>query len=90
MAIAGCGSQAQASGSETVASTAASTTAAGFKKARWGKNVTVTYGRSKVRVRSNGIPNHSRQYWSLVQSIAPDYKTLRNWLKINGHLLSLD
>lgn len=36
------------------------------------------------------IPNHSRQYWSLVQSIAPDYKALRDWLKINGHLLCLD
>ena len=36
------------------------------------------------------IPNHSRQYWNLVQSIAPEFKSLRNWLKINGHMLSLE
>ncbi len=36
------------------------------------------------------IPNHSQKYWSLVQSITPDYKAPRDWLKFNGHLLSLD
>lgn len=80
MAIAGCGSQAQASGSAKNASAVASTTASGFKKAMWGKNVTVTYGRSKVRVRSNGIPNHSRPKYYAVPGngeVIPTAQTAR-------------
>lgn len=49
--------------------TAASSTASGLKKARWGKNVTVTYGSKTVRVRSNGIPNHPRpEYYAVPTS----------------------
>jgi len=33
--------------------------------------------------------NHSRDFWALVQSIAPDYREAKNWLKINGLTLSL-
>lgn len=31
--------------------------------------------------------NHSRQYWNVVQSILPDYKIRRQWLKDNGFKL---
>lgn len=31
--------------------------------------------------------NHSRQYWNTVQSILPDYKIRRQWLKDNGFKL---
>ncbi|WPC42264.1 SprT family zinc-dependent metalloprotease [Clostridium sp. JS66] len=31
--------------------------------------------------------NHSKQYWSTVQSILPDYKIRRRWLKDNGFKL---
>ncbi|MHB8157489.1 MAG: M48 family metallopeptidase [Desulfocucumaceae bacterium] len=31
--------------------------------------------------------NHSKAFWSLVESIDPDYKKHRQWLKENGHLL---
>ncbi len=34
--------------------------------------------------------NHSDAYWSLVQSIFPDYKMHRSWLKKNGTLLHRD
>nr|WP_277987251.1 SprT family zinc-dependent metalloprotease [Microbulbifer salipaludis] len=33
--------------------------------------------------------NHSREFWSLVASLCPDYKRLRRWLKENGHTLQL-
>lgn len=39
---------------------AASSTAAGLKKAKWGNNVTVTFSKTQIRLRSNGIPNHPR------------------------------
>lgn len=29
--------------------------------------------------------NHSTRFWNLVETICPDYKTLRNWLADNGH-----
>lgn len=29
--------------------------------------------------------NHSARFWTLVESICPDYKALRNWLTDNGH-----
>jgi predicted metal-dependent hydrolase len=33
--------------------------------------------------------NHSKRFWSLVQSFMPDYKTRQDWLKHNGATLSL-
>jgi len=33
--------------------------------------------------------NHSRDFWALVQSLAPDYNEAKNWLKINGLTLAL-
>ena len=38
----------------------------GLKKATWGKNMTVTYGTNTIRLRSNGIPNHSRSKYYAV------------------------
>lgn len=35
-------------------------TTSGLKKARWAKRMTVNYSKSAVRLRSDGIPNHSR------------------------------
>lgn len=32
-------------------------------------------------------PNHSRDFWSLVETIIPDYKEKREWLRINGKSL---
>ena len=34
--------------------------------------------------------NHSRSFWSGVEEIIPDYKKKVKWLKVNGHLLTLD
>lgn len=33
--------------------------------------------------------NHSKAFWSLVESQMPDYKEQRKWLKENGHMLRL-
>lgn len=33
--------------------------------------------------------NHSRQYWQLVESIYPDYRTAKRWLSDHGHQLVL-
>lgn len=33
--------------------------------------------------------NHSKEFWELVESVIPDYKTKRKWLKENGHTLRL-
>ncbi|HTX78260.1 MAG TPA: SprT family zinc-dependent metalloprotease [Longilinea sp.] len=33
--------------------------------------------------------NHSKRFWSLVQSYMPDYKTRQDWLKRNGAMLTL-
>ena len=33
--------------------------------------------------------NHSRKFWMLLQKILPDYKKQRQWLKDNGHCLTL-
>ncbi|BEP29533.1 M48 family metallopeptidase [Helicovermis profundi] len=33
--------------------------------------------------------NHKEKYWSLVESIIPDYKERKEWLKINGHKIEL-
>lgn len=34
-------------------------------------------------------PNHSKQFWSFVESILPDYKLRKAWLRNNGNQLSL-
>ncbi|MDD4334097.1 MAG: SprT family zinc-dependent metalloprotease [Desulfotomaculaceae bacterium] len=34
-------------------------------------------------------PNHSKKFWTLVESVCPDYKTCRDWLKKNGHRLKI-
>lgn len=34
--------------------------------------------------------NHGQQFWSLVQSMQPDYAAKRKWLKQNGHLFHWD
>ena len=31
--------------------------------------------------------NHSKDFWNMVESILPDYKEHRKWLKENGHTL---
>lgn len=33
--------------------------------------------------------NHSKEFWGLVESVIPDYKARRKWLKENGHTLRL-
>ena len=33
--------------------------------------------------------NHSKKFWSYVESIMPDYKEYRKWLKENGNSLSV-
>jgi predicted metal-dependent hydrolase len=33
--------------------------------------------------------NHSKQFWHRVQTILPDYKEQKNWLKLNGNTLTL-
>ncbi|MCX7922703.1 MAG: M48 family metallopeptidase [Clostridia bacterium] len=35
------------------------------------------------------VKNHSQDFWRVVESIIPDYKKYRNWLKANGHSLTL-
>ena len=50
---------ASSGGSATTA--AAANTTAGLKKAKWGANVKITYGKANIRYRSNGLPNHARQ-----------------------------
>lgn len=32
-------------------------------------------------------PNHSNQYWQLVESVLPDFREKRQWLKTNGGML---
>lgn len=33
--------------------------------------------------------NHSRRFWEKVESLLPDYRERRSWLKENGHMLVL-
>ena len=33
--------------------------------------------------------NHSPRFWALVESLMPDYKQQRKWLKENGHTVEL-
>jgi predicted metal-dependent hydrolase len=35
------------------------------------------------------IRNHSHDYWEFVESVLPDYKKRRDWLKEKGHLLAI-
>jgi len=71
LALAACGGVA-ASGSTaktttaTTAATTSSSTKAGLQKTKWGTNITVNYGTSTIRLRSNGIPNHSRSKYYAV------------------------
>jgi len=34
--------------------------------------------------------NHSKDFWGRVKEIMPDYKAKLEWLKVNGHLLTLE
>jgi len=33
--------------------------------------------------------NHSKEFWRLLQSVLPDYKERKEWLRVNGSLLTL-
>jgi predicted metal-dependent hydrolase len=33
--------------------------------------------------------NHSKEYWKSLESVMPDYRESKEWLKINGQLLSV-
>lgn len=33
--------------------------------------------------------DHSRRFWDQVEAILPDYRAHRDWLKLNGHLLTI-
>lgn len=60
--LAACGRQAEAE-STAVASTTtrtATSTVTGVKRAKWGSNVRITFGKGYMRFRSDGVPNHSR------------------------------
>ena len=35
------------------------------------------------------VMNHSKSYWNLVESIIPDYRKMRGWLKKNGNRLTI-
>ena len=52
--------------SATTSSSSSASTKAGLKKATWGKNMKVSYGTSTIRLRSTGIPNHSRSKYYAV------------------------
>lgn len=60
-ALAATGLAVGASGSGSSVSASAVTITSGLKKAKWGSNVKITYGKVNLRYRSNGIPNHARQ-----------------------------
>lgn len=36
------------------------------------------------------IRNHSRVFWDRVETLLPDYRLAKKWLKDNGHLIGLD
>jgi hypothetical protein len=33
--------------------------------------------------------NHSAKFWAILESVLPDYRKHRRWLRENGHLLGL-
>jgi predicted metal-dependent hydrolase len=33
------------------------------------------------------VPNHSKRFWQLVETVIPDWKIRRKWLRINSHAL---
>jgi len=35
------------------------------------------------------VPNHSKYFWELVETVIPDWKMPRKWLRINGHALCI-
>lgn len=34
--------------------------------------------------------NHSKDFWNLVESIIPNYRECRRWLRENGYNLKID
>ncbi len=63
LALAACGGVATSDSAATSATTAATTSSStkpGLKKTKWGKNMTVSYGTSTIRLRSDGIPTQAR------------------------------
>jgi len=34
-------------------------------------------------------PTHSSKFWDLIESLFPNYKKWKEWLRINGRLLDL-
>ncbi|UMZ74205.1 M48 family metallopeptidase [Natranaerofaba carboxydovora] len=35
-------------------------------------------------------PNHSKEFWQAVESVIPDYKEKREWLKYNGRIFQMN
>lgn len=35
------------------------------------------------------VPNHSKRFWQLVETVIADWKLRRKWLRINGHALCI-
>lgn len=33
--------------------------------------------------------NHSKEYWDSIKTIMPDYEQRKEWLRVNGKLLSI-
>ena len=59
LSVAGLALASSVGGSASAAATV--NTRVGLEKAKWGSNVKITYGKAKIRYRSNGLPNHARQ-----------------------------
>ncbi|MBM7556776.1 putative metal-dependent hydrolase [Halanaerobacter jeridensis] len=34
-------------------------------------------------------PNHSKEFWQLVEAVIPNYKEKQEWLRINGRRLTI-
>jgi hypothetical protein len=63
VALCACGGTEDAASTADAGTTPTGTTYAlndGYKQAKWGANVTVTYGDCTLEYKSNGLPNHSR------------------------------
>lgn len=82
--VAGCGSASSSGTADAAATPQASSSAsysstqAGLRKTKWGTNVKVTYGKSYIRLRSDGIPNHARPKYYAVPNdgvVVPDAST---------------